>query len=135
GRFVVAQDGPEGSWSQGFDKVILATPAPVQAELLRHLSPDAAEAMAEIPAASSAAVLLGYRETEQARAPRSYGYLVPRVENRPVKAITWLSSKWDGRAPKGHFLVRAFIGRAGQQEVLRHSDDELVGFVQDELRE
>ena len=135
GRFSVAQETPDGPRSTIYDKVILATPAPIQADLLRHLSPEAATAMAEIPAASSAAILLGYRETRQARAPRNYGYLVPRVEDRPVKAITWLSSKWENRAPEGHFLVRAFIGRAGQQEVLRHSDDELVGFVRDELRD
>jgi oxygen-dependent protoporphyrinogen oxidase len=52
-----------------------------------------------------------------------------------VKAVTWLSSKWEGRAPEGHFLVRAFIGRAGQQEVLAHSDEELVRLVREELDE
>jgi oxygen-dependent protoporphyrinogen oxidase len=135
GRFVVAQDGETRSWSQAFDGVILAAPVHVQEELLRHVSADAARAMAEIPVASSAAILLGYRESPGAIAPRNYGYLVPRVEGRAVKAITWLSSKWEGRAPEGHFLVRAFIGRAGQQEVLAQSDEALVELVRRELAE
>ncbi|HEV2072980.1 MAG TPA: protoporphyrinogen oxidase [Thermomicrobiales bacterium] len=135
GRFVVAQDGENRAWSDLFDKVILAAPVCVQAGLLQYLDAEAAHAMAEIPVASSAAVLLGYRETGEVIAPRDYGYLVPRVEQRPIKAITWLSSKWEDRAPEGHFLVRAFIGRVGQQEVLQHSDDELVGLVRQELRE
>lgn len=135
GRFVVAQDGRGEALSQVFDHVVLAVPAPVQVRLLRHLDAEASEAMAQIEVASSAAILLGYRETEQARAPENYGYLVPRVEGRPVKAITWLSSKWEGRAPEGHFLARAFIGRAGQQEVLACPDDELVELVREELRQ
>jgi oxygen-dependent protoporphyrinogen oxidase len=135
GRFVVAQDGAGQSRTHFFDKVIVAAPVHVQADLLRHVCGEAADAMADIPVASSAAILLGYRETPEAVAPRNYGYLVPRVEGRPVKAVTWLSSKWEGRAPEGHFLVRAFIGRAGQQEVLAHSDEELVQMVREELDE
>lgn len=135
GQFVVAQDGEVQDSSNVFDKVILAAPVHVQADLLRHLDVEAACMMAEIPVASSAAILLGYRESAEASAPGNYGYLVPRVERRAVKAITWLSSKWEGRAPEGHFLVRAFVGRAGQQEVLQHSDDELVELVRQELRE
>lgn len=135
GRFAVAQDGENHAEPELYDKLILATPVHVQARLLRHLDAEAARAMAEIPVASSAAILLGYRESAEAIAPRNYGYLVPRVEHRPVKAITWLSSKWEGRAPEGHFLARAFIGRAGQQEALQHSDDELIEVVRQELRE
>jgi oxygen-dependent protoporphyrinogen oxidase len=133
GRFIVGQEGVNWARSYVFDKVILAAPVRVQAGLLQYLDADAARAMAEIPVASSAAILLGYRESAEARAPRNYGYLVPRVEQRPIKAVTWLSSKWDDRAPEEHFLVRAFIGRVGQQEVLRHSDDELIGLVRQEL--
>lgn len=135
GAFIIEQQGEGQTSSRFVNKVILATPAPVQVKLLQSISREASQAMAEIPVASSAAVLLGYRETPDATAPRNYGYLVPRVEQRPVKAISWLSSKWHGRAPEGHFLVRAFLGRAGQQEVLEQSDEELVEIVQHELRE
>src|SRR5690606_40974289 len=66
---------------------------------------------------------------------RNHGYLVPRAERRKVKALTWMSSKWAGRAPEGHFLVRGFVGRSGEQEILQRTDDELVDVLREELRE
>ncbi len=115
------------------DGVILAAPVHVQAGLLAGIATDAAAAMMGIPQVSSAVVMLGYEETPGNTAPRSYGYLSPRAENRPVKAITWMSSKWEGRAPAGHFLVRGFLGRAGDEQVLNATDDELVRMVRDEI--
>lgn len=135
GRFVVAQDGADQSFSHIFDGVILAAPVHTQAELLRYLDADGAEAMSEIPQVSTALILLGYREGPNAMPPGNYGYLVPRAQGRQVKAVSWMSSKWEGRAPEGHFLVRGFVGRAGEQEVLRRPDDELAELVRQEMRE
>jgi oxygen-dependent protoporphyrinogen oxidase len=64
-----------------------------------------------------------------------FGYVVPRTEKRSVMAMTWMSSKWPGRAPEGKALIRAFVGRAGQQEMLACPDDELVAVVRTELRD
>jgi oxygen-dependent protoporphyrinogen oxidase len=115
------------------DGVILAAPVHVQADLLAGIVPDAAVAMRGIPQVSSAVVMLGYEETASNKVPASYGYLSPRAEKRPVKAITWMSSKWEARAPDGHFLVRGFLGRAGDEQVLNATDDELVRMVRDEI--
>lgn len=115
------------------DGVILATPVHVQANLLQHLDEDAATAMRGIPQVSSAIVMLGYRESATDQAPRNHGYLVPRAEQRAVKAITWMSSKWEHRAPEGHFLVRGFLGRAGEQKILEQDDAGLVQAVRDQL--
>lgn len=115
------------------DGIILAAPVHVQADLLDSLAPDAAAAMRDIPQVSSAVVMLGYEKTASDKPPASYGYLSPRAEKRPVKAITWMSSKWEGRAPDGHFLVRGFLGRAGDEQVLNASDDDLVRMVRDEI--
>lgn len=115
------------------DAVILATPVHVQSKLLADLAPRAAAAMAAIPQVSSAVVMLGYRETATDKAPTNYGYLSPRAEGRPVKAVTWMSSKWEGRAPEGHFLVRGFLGRAGDQQMLAATNDELIAMVREEI--
>lgn len=117
------------------DGVILAAPVHVQATLLNDLAPQAAAAMREVPQVSSAMVMLGYEESAANKKPTSYGYLSPRTESRAVKAVTWMSSKWDGRAPEGHFLVRGFLGRAGDQQVLQASDEELVRHVRAEIAE
>lgn len=128
-RFALA--APDGDVE--VDSVVLAAPVHVQASLLADLAPDAAAAMHEIPQVSSAVVMLGYEESATTRVPTNYGYLSPRAEKRPVKAITWMSSKWDGRAPEGHFLVRGFLGRAGDEQVLKSSDEDLIGMVRDEI--
>jgi oxygen-dependent protoporphyrinogen oxidase len=38
------------------------------------------------------------------------GFIVPRVERSLLHAATWVTSKWLGRAPEGHALLRAFLG-------------------------
>lgn len=135
GRFIVDEENEGYVQPHTYDAVILAAPAHVQARLLRNLDADAAAAMAAIPQVSTALILLGYKETATAKAPQNHGYLVPRAEKRKVKAVTWMSSKWENRAPAGHFLVRGFVGRSGEQEILEKSDGELVQVLRDELRE
>lgn len=134
-RFIVNAESEGQVYQHAYDAVVLAAPAHAQANLLRHLDADAADAMSRIPQVSTALILLGYRESATATSPASHGYLVPRAERRKVKAVTWMSSKWAGRAPEGHFLVRGFVGRSGEQDVLERSDDELVEILRDELRE
>lgn len=118
-----------------FDGIILAAPVHVQSQLLAEVAPVASSAMAAIPQVSSAVVMLGYRETAKNKAPNKYGYLSPRAEKRPVKAVTWMSSKWEGRAPEGHFLVRGFLGRAGDQQILGATDEAMIQMVRDEIAE
>lgn len=121
------------SGEESVDGVILAAPVHIQAQLLGAIAPVAASAMSAIPQVSSAVVMLGYEESSTNTPPQSYGYLSPRTEGRPVKAVTWMSQKWTGRAPEGHFLVRGFLGRAGDQQVLKATDDEMIQMVRDEI--
>ena len=61
--------------------------------------------------------------------------MVPRAENRPVMATTWSSSKFPGRAPEGHVLLRSFLGRAGIEAAAQLDDAEMTKVVRGELRE
>ena len=40
-------------------------------------------------------------------------------ENRPILACTFVSSKWDHRAPVGQILLRVFVGGAGHEDMRR----------------
>jgi oxygen-dependent protoporphyrinogen oxidase len=115
------------------DSVILATPAFATAGILQDLAPDAAAALAEIPFVSSATISLGYMKPDVPRLPRGHGYVVPRTEDRPVIACTWTSSKFEHRAPEGAVLLRCFVGRAGCEDALPGSDEELVSLARQEL--
>lgn len=125
-------DGPE---TMRVDGIVVATQAWAAAPLLDELDRAAALALDAIPHVSSAIVVLGFDDPAVSQRLRGFGYVVPRSEKRDVMAMTWLSSKWAGRAPEGKALVRAFVGRAGQQEVLERPDDDLVTIVRRELVE
>jgi oxygen-dependent protoporphyrinogen oxidase len=115
------------------DAVVLATPAPVTADLLRSLCPPAAGLAGAIPHASTATVSLAFA----AHGPRigGYGFVVPRVERRDLIAATFSSTKWPGRAPSGSVLVRGYLGGAGREVVLERDDTDLAGLVRRELAE
>ena len=63
------------------------------------------------------------------------GFVIPRVENRELTAVTWVTQKFSHRAPDGVALVRAFVGRAGREEAVELSDDDLLRLVRRELDE
>ena len=113
------------------DAVLLATPAHVSAKLV----PDAevARELGGIPYASTATVFLGYPREQVSHPLDGVGFIAPKGETALI-AGTWVSSKWDHRAPPGHVLMRAFLGGAhGAIDVARASDSELFETAEREL--
>jgi oxygen-dependent protoporphyrinogen oxidase len=108
------------------DAVVLAVPAAPAARLLGDVSATAAAEVGVLEYASVGLVTLALRETEL---PAGSGLLVPAAEGLTVKAVTFLSQKWGG---PGH-LVRASVGRYGEEAVLQRSDAELVDAVRADL--
>jgi oxygen-dependent protoporphyrinogen oxidase len=113
--------------------VVLATPAPVTAQLVGPLCPAAATLLDEIEHASTATVSLAYRAGDVGTPPAGYGFVVPRAEGRHLLAGTWGSGKWPGRAPAGQVLVRGYVGGVGRESVLEADDDGLVHLVRAEF--
>jgi oxygen-dependent protoporphyrinogen oxidase len=129
GTFVVGT--PDGSIQAR--AVILATPAYVTASLLRGVDTGLAGLCDKVPYASTATVAFGYRREQVADPLRGSGFVVPRVERCALLAATWVTSKWPGRAPEGHVLLRAFLGGGRDPQRLERSDEELVADARDEL--
>jgi protoporphyrinogen/coproporphyrinogen III oxidase len=93
--------------------VILAVPAPRPARCWSLSIRAAAALCREVPYVSTASVALAWRRDEVPHPLDGSGFVVAR--NRSglrITACTWVSSKWDGRAPEGDVLLRAFIGGA-----------------------
>jgi oxygen-dependent protoporphyrinogen oxidase len=111
------------------DAVVLAVPAAPAARLLRQVAPTAAGEVDGIDYASVALVTL----VLAGPAPgRGSGYLVPAVEGLTTKAVTFTSSKWDwydGNVT----VVRASVGRYGEEIDLQRDDAELTRLVHSEL--
>lgn len=115
------------------DAVVLATPAHVAADLLAELAPEVAGLLRAIPYVSTATVSLAFRRADVRHPLDGYGFVVPRVEGRPLLACTWTSSKFPHRAPEGAVLLRCFLGRAGQEEVVWLDDEALLRLIRAEL--
>jgi oxygen-dependent protoporphyrinogen oxidase len=111
------------------DAVVVAAPAHAASSLLAVLDPELAGLLAEIRYSDSAIATVGYRLEDVPHPLDGYGYVVPATEGSDVLACTWSSSKWEGRAPEGHALIRVYLRRnpAGP-------DDRLVDLARGELR-
>ncbi|HEX7101541.1 MAG TPA: protoporphyrinogen oxidase, partial [Nitrolancea sp.] len=117
------------------DALIFATPAYASGELLRTLDSTLADLLNRIPYVSTATITLGYRTSDFNQQSVGRGFVIPRVENRELTAVTWATNKFAGRAPDNLALVRGFVGRAGREAVVDLPDDELQALVRRELRE
>jgi oxygen-dependent protoporphyrinogen oxidase len=113
--------------------VILAVPAYVAASLLRAFDTALAAFCDAVPYASTATVALGFRRDQIAHPMQGTGFVVPRVERSALLAGTWVTSKWPGRAPEGHALLRAFFGGGRDPQRLDDSDEELIATARTEL--
>jgi oxygen-dependent protoporphyrinogen oxidase len=105
--------------------VILAAPAFVISALTRDYDADLSRLCGEIPYASSAAIVLAFDRQAVRHPLNGSGFVVPRVEGT-LLAVSWLSSKWPGRAPDDRVLMRAFVGGARDPRALERSDEALV---------
>ena len=113
--------------------VILAAPAYAASSLLRPFDIRLAALTEAIAYASTATAAFGYRSDQIADPLRGSGFVVPRVERSPLLAGTWVTSKWPGRAPQGHVLLRGFLGGGRDPRRLDASDADLVALAREEL--
>jgi oxygen-dependent protoporphyrinogen oxidase len=119
------------------DAVILAVPARPASRLLAGLpgAAAAAAALGEIDYASMAIVTLAYPPGAFARRPEGSGYLVPAVDGRAVKAVTFSTVKWPHLRPReaGLEIVRCSVGRVGEEALLQRDDAELAALAAADL--
>jgi len=98
-----------GEWIQA-SRIILACGAQASAAALKSLDPELAALLQAIQYSSATVVALGYRRSQVAHPLDGFGFLVPKKERLRMTACTWVSSKWDHRAPPDHVLFRCFVG-------------------------
>ncbi len=114
------------------DGVVVATPGPVAARTVATATPEAGALLGAVPHVSVAFVRLALRPSDLARPLEGSGALLPREPGRTVTACSWTSEKWAHLAPErgdGTALVRAAVGRDGDQAALDLDDDDLAARV------
>lgn len=114
--------------------VILAVPAHVAARLLAPLDAEAADVCARVPYVSTVSVALAWPRQAIAHPLTGTGFVVARRHSDVrITACTWVSSKWEDRAPEGAVLLRAFLGGAHDPDVVSMTDEALVAIVRRDL--
>jgi oxygen-dependent protoporphyrinogen oxidase len=131
---------PRGRWAvettRGVlhaDHVALTVPAHASAGMVRGFDPTLASMLGAVGYVSTATVFLAYRKYDVRHPLDAVGFLVPKGENRPILACTFVSSKWDHRAPSGQALMRVFIGGAGAEHYLGRDDEALARLAREQL--
>lgn len=119
------------------DAVVLAVPGPPAGRLLASAAPGAARVLRELEYASTAVVTLAVARGALGGGTGVSGFLVPPVDGRTIKAVTYSSRKWSWleRAIDDLVVLRCSIGRAGDVALLQRDDDELVALAMDDLAE
>ncbi len=108
-------------------RVIVATPPRVATRLLAGVDAQLGRLCDGLTATSSAiTIALGYARDAIGHALDGTGFVVPRREGFSIRAGSWVSSKWSGRAPHGRVLVRAYVGGASDPSAIDKGDDALV---------
>jgi oxygen-dependent protoporphyrinogen oxidase len=115
------------------DRVVLATPAYVTAQLLRDIAPDASRVAASIDYAGVVLVSFAFAHEAIDRPLDASGFLVPKPEGLLLTACSWSSTKWAHLGEGAHTIVRASAGHYGNEHALALDDDILVRALLDEL--
>lgn len=87
----------------------------------------------KIPTTSVATVALAFPEESVVQDKEGTGFLVARSSDYSITANTWTHRKWPTTTPKGKVLLRAFVGRAGDEAIVDLSDNEIEKIVLNDL--
>lgn len=96
-----------GGSTHDADGVVLAVPAYTAGRLLEAVGVAHGRALAEVVYVPSITVSLAYRDTQITTPLQGAGFVVESPEQ--IRACTYASSKFPGRAPAGHVLLRAYL--------------------------
>ena len=114
--------------------VLLATPPRVSARLVESLDASLSTLLGRVRDVPLITVALGYARKAVRHPLAGSGFVVPASEDATVNAVTWMSSKWMGRAPDDHVLLRAIVGGARHPDASSWSDTDILTRVRDDVR-
>jgi oxygen-dependent protoporphyrinogen oxidase len=114
--------------------VLFACPAGEAAPALRAQDERLADLLLRLRYASCATVNIAYSRDQVGARLLGFGFFVPRTEQLPILACSYVSEKFSGRAPEGAAVFRAFLGGATRPDVLNDGDPGLIRQTHETLR-
>jgi len=113
--------------------VIITTPSYHAATLLKDINDDLTSELSSIEYASSVVVIFAYKNELISQKLDGFGFVVPDVEKSDLIACSFSSVKFDGRAPEGCTILRAFLGGALNPGIYELDDNEILEKAKSEL--
>ncbi|GGH87420.1 oxygen-dependent protoporphyrinogen oxidase [Pullulanibacillus pueri] len=113
------------------DQVILAVPHRVTEKLLTQASYLHREDAA--PDTSVATIAMVFNQDDVRMDKEGTGFVVSRLEDKAITASTWTHMKWGHAAPKGKAIIRCYVGKAGDDDIINQSDETLTKIALDNL--
>ena len=117
------------------DRVVLATPAWVSADLVSPHAPDAASLLSELAYGDAVLVTFVIDRANIEHPLDGSGFLVPRTEGLLMTACSWASSKWAHYDDGTHAILRVSAGRTDDLRWLELTPEKLVAQLCAELAE
>jgi len=78
-------------------------------------------------------IILAYKKEDISHNLNGFGFVVPEVEMSDLIACSYSSVKFEGRAPQGYVLLRAFVGGALHPDICELDDAIVIEKVEKEL--
>ncbi|QDP39741.1 protoporphyrinogen oxidase [Radiobacillus deserti] len=114
------------------DAVVMATPYFATAHMLRDYP--FVEPLHQMKATSVANVALAFDASAIQKDIDGTGFVVSRNSSYRITACTWVHKKWPTSTPKGKVLLRCFVGKPDDQQVIDLSDKEIVEIALQDIK-
>lgn len=113
------------------DSIILAVPHEQAQKILSQY--DFMQVFKDQPATSVANVAMAFDEKDIQQDIDGTGFVVSRNSDYRITACTWTHKKWPHTTPEGYALLRCYVGRPGDEEIVDRSDEEIEQIVLNDL--
>lgn len=121
----------DGSVMKG-DHVIVTTPYHVTKKLFgESLFP---AGFHDTKPTSVATVAMSFNEEDVNFSLDGTGFVIAKSEKTSITACTWTSRKWPHTTPKGKVVLRCYVGRAEDQNIVQQPDEVILEKVLEDLK-
>jgi oxygen-dependent protoporphyrinogen oxidase len=114
------------------DAVIMAAPHSALPKIFSQY--DMFKTFRDIPMRSVANVALAFDENAIRKDVDGTGFVVSRTSDFRITACTWTHKKWPHTTPNGKILLRCYVGKPADQEIVDLSDQEITAIVLNDIK-
>lgn len=122
-----------GDQVKEYDKIVLATPAFISANLVASFDENLSKKLADIEYSPIGVIGFGYENLDHQL--NGFGLLTPALAKKKILGVLWDSSVFCDRAPDGKKSLRVMIGGQRDKELLQKSEAELIEIARQGIEE